>query len=295
MATSKHNTSAPHQRRRSPPLRPASNLTGKPFGRLIPQRYVGGSKWECLCECGNVTIVMTQNLTRGDTTSCGCFKREQFIVRVVKRTHGQTEDSIYNRWCAMIRRCHNPHDAAFADYGGRGITVCERWRHSFEAFYEDMGDPPAGMSLDRYPDNNGNYEPGNVRWATRHQQARNKRNAHLLTYNGETHGITTWAEKLTDSLHITKGCLDSRIRKGWGVERALTTPLIQSVRGANHPRAKLTEQQVHEIRECFRMAPKKYGLATQLARDFGVKPRTISSIITGNIWKHLAGESQCSM
>jgi hypothetical protein len=123
----------------------------------------------------------------------------------------------------------------FDNYGGRGITVCERWL-SFENFYEDMGDRPEGMTLDRHPDFNGNYEPGNCRWATDTEQHNNTRANRVISHNGETKTLTQWAR----SLGIEPGTLKERIRKGWSIEEALSTPLGK--------RYKLTPAQILEMR-----------------------------------------------
>jgi hypothetical protein len=120
----------------------------------------------------------------------------------------------------MIQRCTNPKAFAYADYGGRGIKVCERWR-TFTAFYEDMGDPPAGMSLDRI-NVDGDYCPENCRWATATVQGRNRRITTVLTYLGETRPLTEWAERMGIDYHAVHG----RIKGGWTVEKALTTPVM---------------------------------------------------------------------
>lgn len=128
----------------------------------------------------------------------------------------------YETWSGMIKRCYTQAHRAYANYGGRGIAVCDRWRESFENFHADMGDRPAGLSIDRI-DNNGNYEPSNCRWATCKQQSRNTRKARLITLNGETRCLTEWAE-LTGIKAIT---LLFRLDRGWSIEKAFTTPTQQ--------------------------------------------------------------------
>lgn len=153
------------------------DLTGQRFGRLVvlrptKKRQCGFVVWLCKCSCGKTCEVISQNLQSGNTQSCGCFAREILIKR--NTTHGMADTLIYFVWRNMLQRCENPNDKAYKNYGGRGIKVCERW-HSFENFYTDVGDPPEGMTLDRYPDNDGNYEPTNFRWASRHEQRLNSR------------------------------------------------------------------------------------------------------------------------
>lgn len=152
---------------------PIEDLTGHRFGRLLvisaPRRDTRpGSKTETVsmvkCDCGNTKEVPNRALKNG-TTSCGCKTR----------THGMTRSPTHSSWSNMISRCYNTNNPRYKDWGGRGIKVCDRWRHSFLNFLEDMGERPKGMTLDRYPDPNGNYEPGNCRWATPKQQAENKR------------------------------------------------------------------------------------------------------------------------
>lgn len=154
------------------------DLIGKRFGRLVVVEYRGSnafqqSQYLCKCDCGKEKVVLAGNLTKGATTSCGCVRVEQ--VRDRSRTHGMTGEPEHIAWKAMIARCTNPAAENFSYYGGRGISVCERWATSFEAFFADMGRKPTPEhSIDRI-DVNGNYEPGNCKWATKSEQAKNTR------------------------------------------------------------------------------------------------------------------------
>lgn len=148
------------------------DLSGQVFGKLtVVARAGGGGKgkaasWTCRCECGQTTVASRSNLRNGRTASCGCAEGG--------RTHGRTASREYSSWRGMKNRCLNPNTTGYENWGGRGITVDPRWAASFEAFFKDMGERPAGHSLDRInPD--GNYEPGNCRWATRHTQRVNRR------------------------------------------------------------------------------------------------------------------------
>lgn len=173
----------------------------------------------CRCDCGREKIVYYKDLRSGNTRSCGCVQREK--LGALNRTHGKTSTPEYAIWCAIIARCFNPNYKRFSGYGGRGITLCDRWRNSFEAFLSDMGTRPSPQhSIDRFPDNDGNYEPGNCRWATRREQSRNTRRTRMLTFRGQTKCLSDWAAELGVSyLMILK-----RLKRGWTIEMALSVP-----------------------------------------------------------------------
>jgi len=187
----------------------------------------------CICVCGGKKAVTPGDLRLKRVTSCGC-ERLRGYRDLVKRnkdraTHGARNTSEWGIWSGMKQRCLNPNHEQFWNYGGRGITVCSQWLHSFENFLRDMGPRPSMRhSLDRFPNKDGNYEPGNVRWATGKQQIRNTRRNKLLIYRGETKTMIDWAEQFG----IDYGRFRQRIRDGWEIERALTAPSRQS---ANAP------------------------------------------------------------
>lgn len=194
---------------------------GRRFGRLTVIAFAesnpSGYVWRCQCDCGRVTDVYARNLRGGRTLSCGCLKRETDGKHRI--THGGSHHRAYHIWLGMLQRCQRRDDKAWDNYGGRGISVCDRWQ-SFELFFADMGEPPAGMSLDRI-DNDGNYEPSNCRWATDVEQARNKRTNHRIEFAGTCLTLVEWSEK-TGIKQLT---ILSRLRRGWSVKDALTVPV----------------------------------------------------------------------
>lgn len=181
------------------------DLAGKKFGRLSvidPAPNKGGrTRWNCVCDCGNLHCANTNHLVRGYTRSCGCLK-EEIISSGANTTHGKRRSRIYSIWCGIKDRCLNKKSARYSSYGGRGITVCERWM-TFENFYEDMGDAPNGMSVDRINNDLG-YSPENCKWSTPKEQANNTRRNVKITVNGETKNACQWMEKLRVKSYFLK-------------------------------------------------------------------------------------------
>lgn len=196
---------------------PPSSLIGRRFGRLTVQSYSHSSKsgsplWNCVCDCGCLAICSSPNLYSGNTKSCGCIKRE--ITSSRSRTHGATGTPEYRVWYHIIGRCTSKGDPAYHNYGGRGIAVCDEWKNSFESFFSCVGKRPSSLhTLDRI-DNNGNYEPGNVRWATRKEQANNLRRNTIVEFRGSKMTLSEFSDAVGVPYRIVYG----RFRSGWSIE-----------------------------------------------------------------------------
>ena len=204
----------------------------KKYGRLLileevePKFLPSGKKVRqvlCLCDCGNTTIAVLPYMTTGKKSSCGCMATENALRNMpdpsTNTTHGHTKrkngkpyfSPTYHTYRCMIQRCTHPGRKEYKNYGGRGIAVCDRWLESFENFLEDMGERPEGKTLDRFPDNDGNYEPSNCRWATKSEQRNNQRlNKKSICVNGECHSLSEWS-KITG---INRGTIWYRKEKG---------------------------------------------------------------------------------
>lgn len=172
------------------------DLAAQRFGRLVViqrAKNLSGrnAAWACKCDCGNETTVLSSSLLRGITKSCGCLRHDT----ASGFKHGGSRLAEYGVWQQMLRRCDLPTHERYADYGGRGIHVCDRWRVDFAAFLADMGRRPSRRhSLER-ENNDGNYEPGNVRWALAKDQARNRRTNRTILLDGATVTIAEAAER----------------------------------------------------------------------------------------------------
>lgn len=209
---------------------PILNILGKKFNRLtviyfveVSGRY---SRWQCRCDCGNTTIVRGNSLKAGEVKSCGCLAREKSKIPKSK-THGMSKTPEYITWNSMKERCYNTNNKGYKDYGARGIKVCDKWLHSFENFYKDMGKRPTNKHTIERINNHKGYSPENCKWATMKEQGRNKRNNHLITFKGETKTISQWSEILNIKYRI----LEKRINRfHWSIEKSLTTPIRKTTK-----------------------------------------------------------------
>lgn len=211
------------------------NIIGNRYGRLVvtseaePYTAPCGVQYRRLnatCDCGSETKTGLRDLTSGNTTSCGCYRIEK--KKITRYVHGDARVKAHAReyicWVAMIQRCEGKNNKHYMDYGGRGISVCPRWRHGdcgktgYECFLADMGRKPSPKHMLDRKDNDGPYSPENCQWATPTQQARNRRSNRLVTYQGETMPLVTLAEKFGMSQKL----LGQRLRNGWSLSRALS-------------------------------------------------------------------------
>lgn len=197
------------------------DITGVRFSGLVVITYVGkdksgNSRWLCQCDCGNEKIVLGGNLKNGHTKSCGCLHRGT----ITKHGHSRSDalaTTEYRSWRMMKTRCMNPNTEYYKDWGGRGITVCERWLNSFENFLADMGEKPTKKhSIDRV-DNAKGYSPENCKWSTSTEQNNNRRDNRFITHNNETLTLAEWAGRTG----IKYKTLHMRLKNGWSTEMAL--------------------------------------------------------------------------
>lgn len=198
------------------------DLRGNRYNMLVVLNRVensrnGQSRWECICDCGEKTIVSASNLKLGAVKSCGC------LIHQPHNTHHLSNTRLYNIWFKMKQRCYDKRNNAYRDYGGRGITICDEWKDDFECFYswsmENGYDE--NLSIDRI-DNDKGYSPQNCRWANPKEQANNRRNCVVITFKGKTMNLSQWCKEL----NLPYKTIHSRIyKKGWSYEKALSIPI----------------------------------------------------------------------
>lgn len=205
------------------------DLTGHIYGRLTVLSYEGKkdlhSVWGCRCSCGKIVSVRLNSLRRGDVKSCGCLRDQQNTERLTKHNESNKTKE-YNTWSSMKQRCTNKTEVAYKNYGGRGIIICEGWLNSYENFLADMGRAPSPQHSIERINNNGNYEPGNCRWATIDEQQNNRRNNVHIKYLGISKTIPQWSREVGLSVPVIIG----RLKRHWSVHDALTTPVLK-IRG----------------------------------------------------------------
>lgn len=202
-------------------------LIDRKFGRWIVLGLPSsGRKYycNCRCSCGTNREVLAKDLVRGRSKSCGCVNSENTTARNMR--HGLTESPEYSIWCGIKKRCYDQNEVFFCNYGGRGIKVCERWLHSFENFLSDMGIRPTNKHSIERRNNDGDYEPDNCYWATRDEQARNKRNNRRVEIGGETMIIADWAKRVG----LRAQTIAQRLFRGWSERDAILIPQLR------HPR-----------------------------------------------------------
>lgn len=284
--------------------RRALPVDGVRYGRLVvlrdaPSKGVGRNKQrcvECRCDCGVVKEYRLHSLRNGGTRSCGCLSRE--VAGDTFRTHGMSTLVEYQIWKGMLRRCSVESEDCYRNYGGRGISVCARWRGDFLSFYEDMGSRPSlEHSIDR-KNNDGSYScghcdecvangwPANCRWATHKEQSRNMRVNYLVQHNGETKCVAEWAEQYD----IKPSILYSRLVKlGWTFEKAVGWPVYVRQFRSSHPhyRVPMKErdsawQREHERLEVKRIAEDRGRLeliGDQVAKTHRVDESKFKSLV----------------
>lgn len=194
------------------------DMTGRTCGRLIVIALEGirpgGAVWRCVCSCGARTVVRGRHLRTGDVKSCGCLQKERLSAR--RRSHGGSLTPEYSVWLGLRKRCFNKNDRAYKNYGGRGISICERWA-KFDNFIADMGPRPSlDHSVERI-DNNRGYSPDNCRWATRLEQASNTRRNVFIVIDGVKMSLAAASRHLG----IKYSKLNRRLAEGWPVEKAI--------------------------------------------------------------------------
>lgn len=205
------------------------DLTGKKYNHLLvieraENSHCGVSRWKCLCDCGNETIVRAANLKNGAVKSCGCLRSKPW-----NKKHGLSNTRLYRKWQSMKRRCYDISAPQYKHYGGRGICVCDEWKNNFEAFQDwsllTMGDE--SLTLERI-DVNGDYSPDNCTWVDKKSQANNRTSCVMITYQGKTQNLMQWCEELGKDYKLVH-CRMFRSR--WTFEDAISKPVKHKVGG----------------------------------------------------------------
>src|SRR5574343_242318 len=194
-------------------LQPQSQFNRWAVLKKVPSKGKGKpSHYLCRCDCGAEREVERYGLTSGRSKSCGCLQKEVAKDAAIQRytTHGMTHSKTYNTWAGMLTRCYNKNQDSYKDYGGRGITVCDRWRNSFTEFLADMGERPKGCSIERV-DNDKGYSPENCIWADYSTQAKNTRRTRHITFGGKTMSVLDWSNEI--GIHYER--LRDRLNRGW--------------------------------------------------------------------------------
>lgn len=265
------------------------DLTGREFGFWKVQSYAGltsledGTRgahyWSCVCRCGT-TADITGSGIRNSTKSCGCRRRVPRQQGGLS-SHGLSKHPDYHIWKGMVARCRKPESKDYPYWGGRGITVCDRWADSPQAFFDDMGPRPSKKhSIDR-EDNFGNYEPGNCRWATYKQQASNRRSNRVIEHGGRSMTLADWA--IESGIRIDT--LHRRLVNGWDFARAISEPVVDEDGGRNS-RRKLNKELVLEIRSLHSGGRSMRSIA----RQFGVSMPTVRQVVLRNSWSHIGSD-----
>lgn len=212
------------------------DISGQRFGRLITIKRLIPSgetrnKWLCQCDCGNKCLATTSDLRRGKTKSCGCLKKE--LDKNRNKRHGMSNTSLHKRWRSIKDRCFNSKSKSFKNYGGRGISMCDEWKNSFESFENwALGNGyQENLTIERI-DVDGNYEPKNCCWIPLEEQAKNRRTTRLISFNGETYSIREWSKRLG----ISESTLYFRLNSGWDIKDAFTIPVGST---QNHKKRKV--------------------------------------------------------
>ena len=195
-----------------------NDLEGYERNRLRVGRYLGMARtqamWEVFCACGRAVPMSRKAMTNPKIKSCGCFMKERLT------THGMKGKRVYRIWMAMKGRCETPSNGNYGPYGGSGIKIYPEWSRSFEAFLRDVGDCPSeAHTIDRFPNQSGNYEPGNVRWATPIEQGSNQKTNTLLTIEGVTKTLAQWSR----ASEVNRATISDRLEHGWDVKSAVWT------------------------------------------------------------------------
>ena len=256
------------------------DLVGKKFGRLTVIEPIGFIKhhfrWRCICDCGKEVNVSSQGLREGRSLSCGCYRLERIKeVNSTQKGNSRNENKeTYHTWVSMIGRCVKKNHKAYKYYGGRGIKVCDRWlgKDGFSNFLEDVGKRPSHLfSLDRFPDNNGNYEKNNCRWATRVQQQHNLRSNKWYEHEGKIMIAEDWCKELG----ISTGCLRKRMKK--------TTKTFTEIYHELKPSNNLKNEVVLNI---F----KEKGSNREIAEKYNTSQRIVCDIKRGWTWRNVTGK-----